>query len=88
MAEGQRALENKAALITGGGSGIGAAITKRFVAKGAKVCITGRRKEVLAKQIEAMPAGTATFCVGDVTNLEDVRRMVGMGTWGRSSVPN
>ena len=41
-------LEGKIALITGGGSGIGAAIARRFVASGACVAIMGRRREPLA----------------------------------------
>ena len=40
-------LSGKVALVTGGSSGIGLAITKRFVAEGAYVFITGRRQTEL-----------------------------------------
>ncbi|MGD0659672.1 MAG: SDR family oxidoreductase [Syntrophorhabdales bacterium] len=69
-------LEGKTALITGGGTGIGAAIAKRFVSEGASVCITGRRREVLDKLVRSLPPGTAATCSGDVSNHEDVKRMV------------
>jgi len=46
-------LEGKTALVTGGGTGIGAAITERFVAEGAKVVITGRRRERLDQEVAA-----------------------------------
>ena len=45
------------ALITGGGTGLGADFTRRFVAEGAKVVITGRRKELLEKVASELPAG-------------------------------
>jgi meso-butanediol dehydrogenase/(S,S)-butanediol dehydrogenase/diacetyl reductase len=69
-------LDGKVALITGAGTGIGAAIAERFVADGARICITGRRQEVLDKVAQSMPAGAAVTCAGDVTKLEDARRMV------------
>jgi len=69
-------LEGKVALITGGGSGIGAAVAKRFVAEGAKVCITGRRKEMLEEVAGSLPEGTATIFAGDVSDENAPRQMV------------
>jgi meso-butanediol dehydrogenase / (S,S)-butanediol dehydrogenase / diacetyl reductase len=69
-------LEGRTALITGGGTGIGAAITRRFVEEGAKVCITGRRKDRLEQQVAAYPPGAVLACPGDVGSFEDIKRMV------------
>jgi meso-butanediol dehydrogenase / (S,S)-butanediol dehydrogenase / diacetyl reductase len=69
-------LEGKVALITGGGTGIGTAITKRYIAEGAKVCITGRRQEMLDEVAQSLPADMVTTCSGDVTKYEDALRMV------------
>lgn len=69
-------LEGKVVLITGGGTGIGTAIAERFVAEGAKICITGRRQEMLDKAARSLLAGTVATCPGDVTKYEDVERMV------------
>ncbi len=69
-------LKGKTALITGGGTGIGSAIAKRFVADGAKICITGRRGEVLDKVAQSLSPEMVTTCVGDVSRYEDVQRMV------------
>jgi meso-butanediol dehydrogenase/(S,S)-butanediol dehydrogenase/diacetyl reductase len=69
-------LDGKAALITGAGTGIGAAIAERFVADGAKICITGRRQEKLDQVARSLPPGKVLRCAGDVTKLADVARMV------------
>lgn len=69
-------LKGKVALITGGGTGIGAAIAKRFVTDGAKICIVGRREEYLDQIVQSLPEGTAVKCLGDVSKPEDVERMV------------
>lgn len=69
-------LEGKVALVTGGGAGIGAAIAERFVKEGAKVCITGRRQQMLDKVAQSLPSGTVTTCSGDVSKDADVVRMV------------
>jgi len=69
-------LDGKVALITGAGTGIGAAIARRLVADGARICITGRRQEMLDKVARSLPPGTVLRCAGDVTRLQDVERMV------------
>ncbi len=70
-------LDGKVALITGGGTGIGAAVAERFVSEGARVCITGRRSEALEEVARSLPEGSVITCVGDVTKPEDTKRMVG-----------
>jgi len=69
-------LAGKVALITGGGTGIGRAIAKGFIDEGAKVCITGRRMQVLKNAIQELKPGAASFCDGDVSNRKDAERMV------------
>jgi meso-butanediol dehydrogenase/(S,S)-butanediol dehydrogenase/diacetyl reductase len=57
-------LAGKVAVISGGGTGIGAAIARRFAREGAKVTVTGRRRE----PIEAIAAETAGLAVpGDAS---------------------
>lgn len=69
-------LKGKMAIITGGGTGIGAAIARRFVAEGAKVCIVGRRKSVLEQVVRSLPSGTAVMCQGDVSEPKHIDRII------------
>jgi meso-butanediol dehydrogenase / (S,S)-butanediol dehydrogenase / diacetyl reductase len=69
-------LKGKVALVTGGGTGIGEAVAERFVEEGAKVCITGRRKDLLEKVAKSLPTGSITICQGDVSRDDDAARMV------------
>ncbi len=69
-------LKGKTALITGGGTGIGAAIARRFVRDGARVCITGRRREKLEQVAKASPKGSVFAFAGDVSRYEDIKAMV------------
>jgi meso-butanediol dehydrogenase / (S,S)-butanediol dehydrogenase / diacetyl reductase len=68
-------LNGKIALVTGGGTGIGAAITRRFVQEGAKVCIAGRRREKLEETAASLPKGSVLIVQGDVSKYEDIKRM-------------
>ena len=47
-------LENKRILVTGGGSGLGKAMSERYLELGAKVYICGRRKSVLEDSAKEM----------------------------------
>ena len=63
-------LDNKVALITGAGSGIGAAIAERFVDDGAKICIIGRRRKNLDDVASQFPSGVVKVFPGDITKCE------------------
>lgn len=64
------ALEGRHALITGGGTGIGAAAAEHLNAEGAKLSLLGRRLEPLQTVAEAH-GGIAIGC--DVTDPEQIR---------------
>jgi len=74
-------LGGAAALITGGGSGIGLECARRLVSEGCAVTIMGRTEERLrdgaAKLQEAAPAnGLVRFAVGDAKSEDDVASAV------------
>ncbi len=69
-------LNGKVAIITGGGTGLGADFARRFVEEGAKVVITGRRVEPLEKVAGSLPAGSVSVFQGDVSDFEQAKAMV------------
>ena len=60
------------ALITGGGSGVGAVMARMLADAGVKVAIAGRRSDVLA---EVSQHHNITAIVADVTDETSVRDM-------------
>src|SRR4051812_40075749 len=67
-------LKNKVAFITGGSSGIGLGIAKRFAQEGAKVAITGRNQQSIDKALQEI-GPNAIGIPGDVSKLDDLTRI-------------
>ena len=73
------ALVDKVIVITGGGSGLGKAMTKYFMELGAKVAITSRDIEKLkttSAELEAETGGTCLPVQCDVRHYEEVEAML------------
>jgi NAD(P)-dependent dehydrogenase (short-subunit alcohol dehydrogenase family) len=68
-------LDDKVALITGGGSGMGAIACRRFVAEGARVVVADFNEESGAA-VAAELGDRATFVRADVSNAADCEAMV------------
>ena len=71
-------LEGKSVIVTGGGTGIGAACAKRLAADGASVTICGRTEDKLVKISDEIRSagGTIQHVVTDVTKEDDVAALV------------
>jgi NAD(P)-dependent dehydrogenase (short-subunit alcohol dehydrogenase family) len=63
-------LANKHAVVTGGGTGIGAAIAVALAADGARVTVMGRRREPLEKTAAKLDNAQCVNC--DVTDIHNV----------------
>lgn len=71
-------LKDKVAIITGGGTGIGAATARLFAAEGARICVFGRRPEPLQTVVASIQAdgGNALAVTGNVSDTADGQRLV------------
>jgi NAD(P)-dependent dehydrogenase (short-subunit alcohol dehydrogenase family) len=67
-------LQDKVAVITGGNSGIGKGIAKRFLEEGAKVVIFGRQQQSLDQTQQELQNQILTV-QGDVTNTNDLKNL-------------
>ena len=64
-------LDGKIAVVTGGSAGIGLGTAKRFVAEGAQVFITGRRRSELDKAVADIGVNV-TAIQADTAKLSDI----------------
>jgi NAD(P)-dependent dehydrogenase (short-subunit alcohol dehydrogenase family) len=71
-------LDGKAALVSGGGSGIGQAIAQLFLENGARVVISDFNERALRESADILSAfGEVVAVAGDVRSMESASEMVG-----------
>lgn len=85
------ALKGKVIVVTGGGSGLGKAMTRYFMELGAKVAISSRDLEKLqntARELEDETGGTCLAVQCDVRHYEEVENMLAqvLRTFGKVDV--
>jgi NAD(P)-dependent dehydrogenase (short-subunit alcohol dehydrogenase family) len=70
--------KNMTVLITGGGTGIGFSLAKRFHREGASVVICGRREDVLKKAVENISSQNEriTYVPADISKEEDIKNLI------------
>jgi meso-butanediol dehydrogenase / (S,S)-butanediol dehydrogenase / diacetyl reductase len=76
MAHNHYDFQGKTILITGGGTGIGAAIARAFLDNGASVAVTGRRREPLRQVLGAYSSERGLAVTSDVSDPTSAKRLV------------
>lgn len=71
-----RRFENKVAIVTGGGTGIGLAAAGQFISEGGRVVISGRRPDVLQQAVAELGSEHAFALPGDIAIPETANRLV------------
>jgi NAD(P)-dependent dehydrogenase (short-subunit alcohol dehydrogenase family) len=69
-------LENKIAVITGAGSGIGLSTVGLFAREGAKMMLVGRNEKALKDAVKTAGAERAAYVVADVSRPDDNQRLI------------
>lgn len=68
--------EDKVVIVTGAGTGIGAATARRFLREGATVVLNGRREQKLRDTIAGIDAAQSLVHAGDVSDETYIKRLV------------
>jgi meso-butanediol dehydrogenase/(S,S)-butanediol dehydrogenase/diacetyl reductase len=79
---------DKVVIVTGAGTGIGAATSKRFFDEGASVVLNGRRREKLEEAASSFDAAKVLIHDGDVSDPHYVQSLIDatVATFGRIDV--
>jgi NAD(P)-dependent dehydrogenase (short-subunit alcohol dehydrogenase family) len=79
-------LRNKVALVTGGASGIGAAVVRMLISEGSRVAFVDQNENASAKLLDELSASEHKphYIKGDLTRESDCQRCVAetLSTWG------
>ena len=82
--------DGRVAFVTGGASGIGAAVSERFIAEGGRVAVLDRNESMLQSHVSEIEksGGEALGFAGDVTSVRDIENAVSrvIGVWGQIDV--
>lgn len=77
----EETLADQTILITGGGSGLGLAMSKKFASLGSNIAICGRTEEKLKKAVKeiekAANKSSVGYYVADVRNYDRIKEMIG-----------